>query len=198
MFLLARWVGVAEAPCMLIQEAGEGVCESAAAAIGDELRQARGRLAPSSCTTPPYVAADARLCPRGTAHKGFVVEQRPTSLALVSKSAPVVLRPAAELVTEGDGGVQDRSSRTEGGAQPASPVMSAQGHAQHAWQAPAADTSSSHGANPKPPSPPPADDGGWGLGVSGLGSVFNWGDSTDKKESHSDGDSAPFGFASWF
>ena len=101
-------------------------------------------------------------------------------------------------VTEGDGGVQDCSSRTEGGAQPASPVMSAQGHAQHAWQAPAADTSSSHGANPKPPSPPPADDGGWGLGVSGLGSVFNWGDSTDKKESHSDGDSAPFGFASWF
>ena len=148
---------------MLIQEAGEGVCESAAAAIGDELRQARGRLAPPSCTTPPYVAADARLCPRGTAHKGFVVEHR-----------------------------------TEGGAQPASPVMSAQGHAQHAWQAPAADTSSSHGANPKPPSPPPADDGGWGLGVSGLGSVFNWGDSTDKKESHSDGDSAPFGFASWF
>ena len=53
------------------------------AAIGDELRQARRRLAPPSCTTPPYVAADARLCPRGTAHKGFVVEQRPTSLALV-------------------------------------------------------------------------------------------------------------------
>ena len=101
-------------------------------------------------------------------------------------------------VTEGDGGVQDRSSRAENGAQPASVATSVQGHAQQASQAPAADTSSSHGANPKPPSPPPADDGGWGLGVSGLGTVFNWGDSTAKKESHSAGDSAPFGFASWF